>query len=272
MQRRLRLPVLLLLTLAAWPSQAIAPVLAALAEQLVKQTITALIQDTLLNSLRDMGCKGVALSNAIEALTSRGGGVALPTGLPALANLPSIPAMPEVPGMPGGGMPVMPGMDQIPPEMAAHMAAMMGSNGLPAIDPEQQAQLQQLVSAMNRPLSPPETLAAINSFGELGLISPKVATEMKECMVLLPQTAPALGGAMGMLKTMELQLRDARSQLYALSPTEQTEFATRVASELQDVPGDQRKAFVDGLAGGFFPPGVVAEIRAALERRPQTSP
>lgn len=219
---------------------ALAPVVAAMIKQIVQQSLTSGLKDMLLGSVRDMGCKGIAVSNALAALDARGGAAAL-RGI-------------------AGGMPDMAGM--------AGMAGMMpGMPTLPAgaaLPPEQAEMLAQVQRSMAQPLSPPQTLGAIDEMAELGLLPRPVQAELKECMVLLPQTAPMLGMAMGMLAPVLPKLRDAREQMHALSPAEQDEVAATMAQELQGLPADQRKQFVEQLDAGFFPPAVAAGVKARL--------
>jgi hypothetical protein len=222
---------------------ALAPVVAAMIKQIVQQSLTSGLKDMLLGSVRDMGCKGIALSNALAALDGRGGAAALR-------------------GM-TGGMPDMAGMAG----MAGVMPAMLGMPTLPTgatLPPEQAEMLAQVQRSMAQPLSPPQTLGAIDEMAELGLLPRTVQAELKECMVLLPQTAPMLGMAMGMLSPVLPKLRDARDQMRALSPAEQDEVAATMAQELQSVPADQRRQFVEQLDAGFFPPAVVAGVKTRL--------
>ena len=173
-----------LLALIAWPSAALAPVIAMLAKQLVEQAVTSLIKDTLLNSLNGLGCKGIALSNALNALDAARGGVgALPgMSMPAMPKLPDGMQMPTLPGGALPGMPGMPGMDATMIAGAeAKMRAMMPA-GM-ALDP---AQL-----ALANPLPPPETVATIDELAEPGFLPAEFQTEMKECMVLVPASVPA---------------------------------------------------------------------------------
>ena len=147
------------------------------------------------------------------------------------------------------------------------MPAMPGMPTLPAgaaLPPEQAEMLAQLQRSMGQPLSPPQTLGAIDEMAELGLLPRPVQTEMKECMALLPQTAPMLGMAMGMMAPVLPKLRDAREQMRALSPAEQDEVAATMAQELQGLPADQRKQFVEQLDAGFFPPAVATGVKARL--------
>ena len=124
------------------------------------------------------------------------------------------------------------------------------------------AQAQQLMS--QPPLSPTETLATIDELGELGFLPPAMRAELKECMVVLPQTAAALGMGMSMLKPMLPQLREARTEMQALSPSEQDELAAAMASELKSISGDDRKLFLEQLGSGFFPPRVAEGVRQRL--------
>ena len=80
------------LAVAPAPGEAIAPVLLVLVKQAAQQMAQSMIKDAILGSLRGMGCKGMALANAIEAMDLRGGGG---MGGWALAML-------------GGGMPKLP--------------------------------------------------------------------------------------------------------------------------------------------------------------------
>jgi hypothetical protein len=215
---------------------ALAPVVAAMIKQIVQQSLTSALNDMLLGSVRDMGCKGIALSNALSALDARGGAAAI-RGMAG--------GMPDMAGMAGmAGMPTLPAGAALPPEQAEMLA--------------------QVQRSMAQPLSPPQTLGAIDEMAELGLLPRPVQAELKECMVLLPQTAPMLGMAMGMLSPVLPKLRDARDQMHALSPAEQDEVAATMAQELQGVPADQRKQFVEQLDAGFFPPAVAAGVRARL--------
>ena len=297
--RRLLSATAIALALVPAPSNAIAPVILALAKQFVQQALQSTLKDMLLGSLRDSGCKGIALANALSALDMRSAGMSLPAGMPALAGgMPSLPggaaglALPQAGGaLAGGASGMLPGgmAGMLPGGMAgmagmlpggagalggvdpAVMAAMMermapgGVAGLPAMDPALMAQAQQLMS--QPPLSPTETLATIDELGELGFLPPAMRAELEECMVVLPQTAAALGMGMGMLKPMLPQLRQARTEMQALSPSEQDELAAAMASELKSISGDDRKLFLEQLGSGFFPPRVAAGVRQWLGRR-----
>lgn len=245
------------LAAAPLPGHAIAPALLLFIRQMVQQTATSMIKDTLLSGLNGMGCKGMALANALEALDRRsveGGGIKLPVG-----GLPKMPA----------GM--LPGGAGMPPEIMARMKTMMpGVGQLPAgmaMDPEQLAAMAQMQQAMSQPLSVPETLATIDELFELGFLPGPVQIEFKQCMLLVPATIPALGMGMGMLKPMVPQLRQARDELRALSPAEQDEVASAIAQEVRALPSDQRQALMEHLDSGFFPARVSQGVKSRLAGR-----
>jgi hypothetical protein len=304
------------LALAPVPSAAIAPVLLVLIKQIVKDAAQSMLKDMVLSTLNGMGCKGIAIANALQALDLRkgaGGGMAgliggagkLPggavPGLPAGMGVPGMPAGMTVPGMPPGmaipgmppgmavpgmppglAMPGLPGGASIPGlpalpgggrglgaldggELMARMRSMMAAGQIPSdIDPEQ---ITRLMQAMSQPLTPPETLAVMDEMTEIGFLPKAMHAELKECMVLLPAAAPALGMGMGMMKTMLPQLRQARDQLHALSPAEQDELVAALAPEMKTLAADERKAFLDFLDGGFFPQRVAEGLRAQLGGR-----
>ena len=303
------------LAFAPAPSAAIAPVLLLMVKQIVKDAAQSMLKDLVLSTLNGMGCKGIAIANALQALDLRkgsGGGAggmmgllggslpkmpggaampAMPPGMsmPGLpAGMPQLPAgmalpggmaMPQTPagmafpGMPGG-LPGMPGMPGLPgmglgaagsAEMMARMQAMLpGVGQLPAgsgIDPEQMARVMQ---AMSQPLSPPETLAVIDEMAEIGFLPKAMQSELKECMVLLPTAAPALGMGMGMLRPMLPQLRQAREQLHALTPDEQDELVAALVPEMKALPAADRKVFLEFLDSGFFPKRIAEGLRVQL--------
>ena len=229
------------------PGAALAPMLALMIKQMVQQSITSNLKDILLDSLRGMGCRGSALANALTALDARGGPTAT-LGMPGMSGLP---------GMSGAaGMGAQEG--QMMRALQAQMPAGM------ALSPEHAAMMSQLQGAMAQPLSPPQTIAAIDEMAELGFLPKPMQTEMKECMVLLPQSAPIMGMAMGMLAPMLPQIRQARDQMHAMSKEEQDEFAATMAEELKGVPAEQRKLFLEHIDAGFFPSAVAAGVKSRL--------
>ena len=249
------------------PSEAIAPALLFMIKQIAQQAATSMVKDALLSSLSGMGCKGIALSNAIAAFNLRGGGAA---GM--LGGMPKMPAGMAMPNMGTllGGAAMTP--SSMPPELAAKMGSMMPGAGQLApgmglsLGPEQMAMLARVQQSMNEPLSPTETLATIDELFELGFLPKAIQGELKECMLLVPAAVPALGMGMGMMKPMIPQLRQARDELRALSPAEQDEVAATLAEQLRALPPDQRAALLEYLDSGFFPPRVAQGARAGAGR------
>jgi hypothetical protein len=233
------------LVLSPLPGAALAPALALMIKQMVQQSITSSVKDSLLDSLRGMGCKGVALAHALTSLDARGGASA------AMA----------MPGMAGGAATQALVQTQMQAQMQAQMPPGM------SLSPEQQAMMARMQGLMAQPLSPPQTLAAIDELAELGLLPRDIQKEMKECMVLLPQTAPALGMAMGMMAPVVPQIRQGREQMHKLSPAEQDEFAAAMAQELKELPSNERKAFLEHIDSGFFPAAVAAGVKKRLGAR-----
>ena len=86
-----------------------------------------------------------------------------------------------------------------------------------------------------------------------------MSAELKECMLVLPQSAPAMGMgmAMGMMKPMLAQFREARDEMRALPADEQDELAATLAQEFDNVPAADRKDMLAELRSGLFPPRVV---------------
>ncbi len=236
------------LALAPPPSEAIAPVLLLFIKQIAQQAATSMIKDTMLSALSGMGCKGIALANALQGFDLRRAAGASP----AL-----------------GGMPRMPAGMAIPPEMMAQMRAMMpNANQLPpGLDADQAALMAQVLGSMGQPLSPAETLATIDELFDLGFMPRAAQSEFKQCMLLLPETIPALGMGMGMLKPMIPQLQQARREMNALSPAEQDEVAVALAQEIRPLPAEQRAAALEYFESGFFPARIARGVKAGLGAR-----
>ena len=284
--------VLLAATLVIVParSDAIAPVLLIMLRQIAQDVAKSVLKDALLSSLGGMGCKGIALANALEALDLRrslggGGGVGaiaglgrglpqMPPGMAGVSGIPGMPSMPSMPSMAGlGGMGAMAGMGAVgagamTPEMAAKMSALMpGLGQMPAgagLGPDQMAMMARIQQAMGEPLSPAETVATIDELADLGFLPKPMQTELKECMVVLPTSIGALGMGMGMLRPIIPQLREAREQLRALSPAEQDEVTEALVQELAPLPASQRAEFLQALDGGFFPERIRDGVRTRL--------
>lgn len=255
----------LLLALVPAPGAAVAPVLLALVKQIVQQAAESMIKDMLLSSLDGMGCKGIALQKAFAAFELRrsagglGGIIAGGLGVAVMPGMPDIPGMPSVAGLPSGA-----GMT---PEIKAKMSELMpGIGELPqgtGIDADMLARVQQM---MGKPLSPADTLATIDDLAELGFLPKDMQTELKQCMVLLPESIAALGMGMGMLKPMVPQLQQARAELRALPAAEQDEVAAALLAQVKELPAEQRAALLEYLDGGFSPPRVVSGVREGVTR------
>jgi hypothetical protein len=86
-------------------------------------------------------------------------------------------------------------------------------------------------------------------------------------MVLAPDTTAAPGIGMGMLKPMLPQLRQAREELYALSPADQDEVAALLMQQMKTLPAAERVALIEHLGSGFFPPRVSEAVKAGLAVR-----
>ena len=243
------------LALPAPPSHALAPVIAMLGKKLLQDMLTSTLKGMLFNSISDLGCKGTALANGIRSLGNfkfEGAGAASMAGMLAM---PSIPSMPNLRGVPG--VPPVASMAGMPPEIAAMMSRMMPGGGL---DVEQNELLAGLKDSMGAPLSQHETLATIDEMGELGLLAPAMASELKECLLVLPHTAQALGMGMGMMKLMLPQFREARDEMRRLSPVEQDDLAAALAQELDQASQADRKLMLAEVRGGLFPPRVVEAL------------
>ena len=253
------------LALPAPPSHALAPVVAMLGKKLLQDMLASTLKGMLFDSLSNLGCKGTALANGIRSLSSfKGVGAGAMSGMFSMPFLPSMPSLRSVPGVAGvppvvgmagmAGMGGMPNMAGLPPEIAAMMSRMMPGGGLNA---EQTELLAGLNDSMGAPLSPQETAATIDEMEELGLLPPAMASELKECLLVVPQTAQALAMGMGMMKSMLPQFREARDEMRRLSPVEQDELAATLAQELDQSPQADRKRMLAELRGGLFPPRVV---------------
>jgi len=280
------------LALAPAPSEAIAPVLLLLVKQIARNVAESMLKDAILSGLEGMGCKGIALANALRALDLRRGssggalgmlgttrlpsgaagllaGVPGMSGTSAMSGLQKLPSVPGLGAMPAGLAGAMGGA--VPADVAAKVAALMpGAGQLPAelgLDSEQMAMLANLQQSMAEPLSPQETIATIDELADLGFLPKPIQSELKECMVVLPTSIVALGMGLGVLKPIVPQLRQARADLYALSPAEQDEVAIALAQEIAPLPAEQRAEFVDQLGSGFFPPRVVAGVKERLGAR-----
>ena len=84
-RRALALAVALALLPAT--TNALAPALLFMVKQIAQQAATSMVKDMLLSGLRGMGCKGIALTSAINTLDLRKGGGLAGVGAAARPHL-----------------------------------------------------------------------------------------------------------------------------------------------------------------------------------------
>jgi hypothetical protein len=298
---------LLAIGLLPLPGGAVLPVLAMLGKQIIQNIVIGSVKGQLIGSLAGMGCKGAHIAGLIaSADAARGMGRGM-GGLPGGGGMPGGGALPGGGGMPGGGasgpisgamngamngaadgrglraarggvgiLNAPPGGGSMDPAMMAQVMAMAqqqaGMNA-PAMTPEQMAQVQQTMAAMQgamaNPLSREETLGVFDELGDLGLLTDSMRSEARDCIMLAPPGSDAQVGATGaLIKTTVLpRLREAKQRLANLTPEEQDQLAQSMIEELQKASAADRKAFLDGLGVGFFPAPVVEKVQAGVAAR-----
>jgi prophage DNA circulation protein len=166
----------------------------------------------------------------------------------------------------------MPGAGTDMPQLMAAMQQQLGARGaaMPAMSSDQLAQMNAGMAAMQQamaqPLSRTETLAVFDELAELGIMTPSMQSEMRDCVMLAPPSASAsLGMAGAMMKNMMLpQLRIAREEMANLPPEDREQLATEIVQAMKELPPEDRKAFQEGFGAGFFPPDVVAAVKSKL--------
>ena len=129
-----------------------------------------------------------------------------------------------------------------------------------------EAGMAAMQQAMSQPLSRTETLAVFDELAALGVMTPAMQSEVRDCVTLAPPSASASLGMTGaLMKNMMLPpLRSAREQMANLQPDEREQLATEIAQAMKDASPEDRKAFQDGFGVGFFPPDVVSAVKAKL--------
>ena len=85
--------------------------------------------------------------------------------------------------------------------------------------------------------------------------------------MLVPAAAAPMGMALGLLKPMIPQMRQAREQMHALSPAEQDEAAALLVAEIGPLPAGQCAEFIEHLGSGFYPQRMANAIKARLQTR-----
>lgn len=240
------------------PAHGALPLIAGLGKQLLKDMLFDGIKSQLVGSLAGMGCKGAALAS-----------LASPGGLKQAATqalMPSLPGGGVAQAMAGG----MGGPDAA--QMNALMQQMMaGRMGPGTMSPEAMAQLQsqmQMLQQMQQqpPLSRAETLVVFDELAALGVMTPAMQSELRDCVMLAPPGAgDALGRSGAMLKHMVLPpLREAREQMANLEPAQREQLAHEIVEGLKEASPEDRKAFLDGFGAGFFPRDVVDAVKARM--------
>ena len=153
--------------------------------------------------------------------------------------------------------------------MMSMMQQQMGGR-MPAMSPEQMAQLNASMAAMQQamahPLSRAETMAVFDELAALGVMTPQMQSEAHDCVELAPPSATdSLGMTGALMKNLVLpQLRQAREQMANLSPEQRDQFVDEIAQAMKDASPEDRKAFQEGFGVGFFPPDVVESVKARL--------
>lgn len=291
--------------IASAPALGVLPLVAGLGKQIIQNMLIDGVKSQLIGSLAQSGCKGAAIASLVAGSPTRtlggmmGGG--LGTGLPAGAAMrpnAAMPAMPGTPAMPPmgamGAMPGMgdaaslraarggvgianaaPGVDPRTMDMSQLMAMAQQQSGgrmgaMPAMSPEQMAQMQsamaQMQQAMAQPLSPAETQAVFDELASLGVMTPAMQSEAHDCIALAgPSAAPGLGASAALMKNMVLpKLREAHDKMANLTPDEREQLSSEIAQAMKDASPADRKSFQEGFGVGFFPPDVVDSVRGKM--------
>jgi hypothetical protein len=244
------------------PAQGALPLVAGIGKSLLKDLLFDGVKSQLIGSLGGMGCKGAAVASLLS-----------PGGLKRAAVQALTPSLPMA-GMPqtlGMGMPAMPGAGNadLAQAMAQMQQMMAGRAGPGAMSPEAMAQMQAQMPALQQmlqqqPLSRAETITVFDELAELGVMTPAMQSELRDCLMLMPPGAgDSIGMSGAMLKNMVLpQLRAAREQMANLQPQEREQLASEITEALTEASPEDRKAFLDGFGSGFFPRDVVDAVKA----------
>lgn len=240
------------------PAHGALPLVAGLGKTLLKDLLFDGVKSQLIGSLAGTGCKGAAVASLLS-----------PGGVKRAAVQALAPAVPGVSQAAGIGLPMMPGGGADAAQMTALMQQMAGRMGPSAMSPEAMAQLQAQMPALQQmlqqqPLSRAETATVFDELAELGVMTPAMQSELRDCLMLAPPGAgDTIGMSAAMLKNMVLpQLRAAREQMANLQPQEREQLADDLTAALAEASLEDRKAFLDGFGAGFFPRDVVDAVRA----------
>ena len=231
----------------ATPVHAALPIVAGLGKQLVQNLLLDGVKSQLLGSLSNMGCKGAAVASLLT-----------PGGARQALLSQAMPGM-SMPGLPGGAESA-----QMQALMQQAMAGRLPAGA--AMSPEMMSQLGAAQQAMSQPLSRSETAAVFDELAELGVMTPAMQSELRDCLTLAPPNATAALGMSGALfKNMVLpQLRLAREQMANLQPEEREQLANDIVEAMKEASPEDRKAFQQGLGQGFFPREVVDAVKLKM--------
>ena len=262
----------LLLALLALPAPGLAQVpptmIASLGKQILQNLVFGSLKSELIGGLAGMGCKGAAIAG-LAAAADAGGAAGAARSMTGGMRPPSSGGAIRSMG-PGGMPPGMGGTGAMDPAMMQQAMQMMQQNGS-RMTPEQQAMMQQAMAqmqgAMSQPLSRDETKAMFDELAELGLITDAMRSEAKDCITYArPGTGDQIGAAGAMIKNMVIPAaRDAKERMAAATPEEQKQLADGMVDALNSASPADRKAFLDGLGAGFFPPQVVEQVRTRVK-------
>jgi hypothetical protein len=111
-----------------------------------------------------------------------------------------------------------------------------------------------------------ETLAVFDELADLGVMTPAMHSEARDCVTLAPPSVDdTLGMSGALMKNMVLpQLRTAREQMANLQPERRDQLASEITQAMKDASPEDRKAFQEGFGVGFFPTDVVEAVKSKM--------
>ena len=284
-------------TLALNPTAAVpAPADAAmLGKDVLKGVILGDLRSQLSGALDEMGCRGTALAGvtgtASPGRTAAGGTPPVGVGGSAAGTPGGLPRPAGVPYAGGNIMPKAAGSAEsiaaaraaqpasaragganIDPAMLAMMMALMQpqADGVSPGSADQASGMKDAIAAIEqaiaRPLSRAETAAVFRELADLGIITPAMASEARDCvMQASPAAVEAAGIAASILTNVLIpRLAAAKTRLSNLSPEEQNAVVEAMIEELRNAPAADRSVFFDGYGRGFYPKTIVDRVRSRL--------
>ena len=285
---------LALIPVAALPAP---PEAATIGKDVLKNVILGDLRTQLSAALGEMGCRGTSLagvSGKASPARPAAGGMPEAAGGSGASSAPAPGGMPRPAGLPSAGGNIMPkaagsaesiaaaraaqptsaaqGIGaNVDPAMLALMMAMMqsqsgGGSAGSADDAGMKGMVAAIEQAMAKPLSRAETATVFSELAALGIITPAMAVEARDCVMQAPPAAVEAAGIAGsILKNVLLpRLAAARTRLSNLSPAEQDALVEAMIVELRNAPAADRSVFLDGYGRGFYPATIVERIRSRL--------